>query len=60
MFRFIIILSELVPQLLVWLLSDLVAVLLVHSPEAEAVHYFSQSVVIVIEFDGSCHVEHDF
>ena len=34
--------------------------LLVHSPEAEAVHYLSQCIVLVVKLDGAHHCEYNF
>ena len=52
-------LPTLIPQFLIGLFPKLLTVLLVHSPEAEAIHDFSQGVVIVVELNGSHNVEHD-
>ena len=41
----------LVPKIQVWLLSKLLAVFLIHSPKAEAVHNLSKSVIIVEKLD---------
>ena len=34
--------------------------LLIHAPEAEAIHDLSQSIVVVEEFNRSHHIEDDF
>ena len=49
-----------VPQIQVWFLANLLAMLLVHAPEAEAVHDLSQCIIVVEEFNRSHNVENDF
>lgn len=50
---------QLIPKVLVWLLAQLLAVFLIHTPEAEPVHDLSQGIILVIELNRSSYVEHD-
>ena len=36
------------------------AVFLVHTPKAEAIHDFAQSVVVVVKLDGTHDIENNF
>lgn len=49
--------ASLIPQLLIGLDPILLTVLNVHAPEAEAIHDFSQAVVIIEKLDRSLDVE---
>lgn len=49
-----------VPKVEVWLLANLLAMLLVHPPEAEAIHNLSESIILVEELNRSHNIEDDF
>lgn len=53
----IICMTHLVPERMVWLLANLLAVLLIHAPKAETIHNLSKSVIIIEKLNRSHHVE---
>ena len=50
---------QLIPQASVDLQVVLMAVVDIHTPEAEAIHDLTESVVIVVKFNGSHDIEND-